>query len=130
MLAGHVDGAAVLLVRLEDGFHAVSGTCTHYGGPLAAGLLVDGEIRCPWHHACFSLRTGAALRAPAFAPLTTWSTEVAGDTVFVRAQNAANPSSPPRLGTEPGRIVIVGGFLYRTPRSTRKTISTCGWDAR
>ncbi len=109
MLAGHADGAPVLLVRLEDGFHAVSGACTHYGGPLVEGLLVNGEIRCPWHHACFSLRTGAALRAPAFAPLATWSTEVVGDTVFVRAQNAATPSSPPRPGTEPGRIVIVGG---------------------
>lgn len=108
-LAGHVDGAAVLLVRLDDGFHAVSGTCTHYGGPLAEGLLVDGEIRCPWHHACFSLRTGAALRAPAFAPLATWRTEVVGDTVFVRAQNTATPASPPHRGTEPGRIVIVGG---------------------
>ena len=66
-LAGHVDGTAVLLARLDDGVHAVSGTCTHYGAALAEGLVADGEIRCPWHHACFSLRTGVALRAPAFA---------------------------------------------------------------
>jgi len=68
VLAGHVDGVAVLLAQLEDGIHAVSGTCTHYGAALAEGLVVDDEIRCPWHHACFSLRTGAALRAPAFGP--------------------------------------------------------------
>lgn len=109
MLAGHVDGVAVLLVRLDDGFHTVSGACTHYGGPLVEGLLVDGEIRCPWHHACFSLRTGAASRAPAFAPLATWRTEIVGDTVVVRAQDTATPASPPHQGTEPGRIVIVGG---------------------
>ena len=89
VLAGHVDGTAVLLARLDDGIHAVSGTCTHYGAPLAEGLVVDGEIRCPWHHACFSLRTGAALRAPAFAPLATWQTDIVGDMVFVRGEDTA-----------------------------------------
>jgi NADPH-dependent 2,4-dienoyl-CoA reductase/sulfur reductase-like enzyme/nitrite reductase/ring-hydroxylating ferredoxin subunit len=109
LLAGHVDGTPVLLTRLDDGFHAVSGTCTHYGAPLADGLVVHDEIHCPWHHACFSLRTGTALRAPAFAPLATWHTEVIGDTVFVRAQEQAPRSSLPRPRLQPERIVIVGG---------------------
>lgn len=109
VLAGHVDGAPVLLARLDDGIHAVDGACTHYGAPLAGGLVVDGEIRCPWHHACFSLRTGAALRAPAFAPLARWRTVIVGDTVFVRGQDttARPPRPPPR--NQPERIVIIGG---------------------
>ncbi|MNB77572.1 3-phenylpropionate/cinnamic acid dioxygenase ferredoxin--NAD(+) reductase component [Pseudomonas fluorescens] len=110
VLAGHVDGSPVLLVRMDDGLHAVSGLCTHYGAPLADGLVVDDEIRCPWHHACFSLRTGAALRAPAFAALATWRVEIVGETVFVRTgETAARPSRPRAPHSQPGRIVIIGG---------------------
>nr|WP_166568986.1 FAD-dependent oxidoreductase [Pseudomonas sp. R5(2019)]NBA95485.1 FAD-dependent oxidoreductase [Pseudomonas sp. R5(2019)] len=110
VLAGHVDGSPVLLVRMDDGLHAVSGLCTHYGAPLADGLVVDDEIRCPWHHACFSLRTGAALRAPAFAALATWRVEIVGETVLVRAgETAARPSRPRAPHSQPGRIVIIGG---------------------
>lgn len=109
VLVGHVGGVAVLLARLTDGLHAVSGTCTHYGAPLAEGLVVGEEIRCPWHHACFSLRTGAALRAPAFAPLATWHTEIVGDSVFVSAQNALKPQGVALERQAPERIVIIGG---------------------
>lgn len=109
VLAGHVDGVPVLLTRLDDGLHAVGGACTHYGAPLAEGLVAGNQIRCPWHHACFSLRTGAALQAPAFMPLSRWHTEIVGDRVFVRAQAPAIPPAPPRRQSEPERIVIVGG---------------------
>lgn len=114
VLAGHVDGTPVLLARLADGVHAVSGSCTHYGGPLAEGLRVGEEIRCPWHHACFSLRTGQALKAPAFAPLACWQVEVAGGKAFVRAAlpapgPAPGPASFVHAGQTPRRIVLVGG---------------------
>jgi NADPH-dependent 2,4-dienoyl-CoA reductase/sulfur reductase-like enzyme/nitrite reductase/ring-hydroxylating ferredoxin subunit len=109
VLAGHVDGEAVLLARLDDGLHAVGGACTHYGAPLAEGLVANGEIHCPWHHACFSLRTGAALKAPAFAPLSRWKVETVGDRVFVRERDET-PSTPPApIASSPQRIVIVGG---------------------
>ncbi len=111
VLAGHVDGAPVLLSRLHDGIFAVGGACTHYGAALAEGLVVDGGIRCPWHHACFSLRTGAALKAPAFAALTTWRVEIVGDEVFARAAVDTADTKPAvaHARVDPDRIVIVGG---------------------
>ena len=66
MLLGHVGEDAVLLARQGDEFFAIGATCSHYSGPLAEGLMAGDTVRCPWHHARFSLRTGEAIGAPAF----------------------------------------------------------------
>src|SRR6266498_698291 len=89
MLGGHADGEAVLLVRRGGEIYAIGGTCTHYGGPLAEGLLVGDTVRCPWHHACFDLRTGEALRAPALAPVACWTVEQRDGKIFVRGAREA-----------------------------------------
>src|SRR5665213_2640182 len=79
MLLGHALGEPVLLARRGDEVFAIGAICTHYGAPLEQGLL-DGEtVRCQWHHARFSLRTGEALRAPALDPLSVWRVEQVRD---------------------------------------------------
>jgi NADPH-dependent 2,4-dienoyl-CoA reductase/sulfur reductase-like enzyme/nitrite reductase/ring-hydroxylating ferredoxin subunit len=108
LLAGHAGEDAVVLARRGDEFFAVAATCTHYGGPLAEGLTVGDTVRCPWHHACFSLRTGEALHAPALAPVACWSVERKDGKVFVRGKAAPRPAVTPTRDA-PRRIVIVGG---------------------
>ena len=138
MLLGHAQGEPVLLARRGDEVFAIGAICTHYGAPLEQGLLDGDTVRCQWHHACFSLRTGEALRAPALNPVSHWRVEhwhreevrdVArqftpvetpvgsvyvqekfGGTVYVREklESVSRPPQPLTVGI-PGSIVIVGG---------------------
>ncbi|RWA51352.1 pyridine nucleotide-disulfide oxidoreductase [Cupriavidus sp. UYMSc13B] len=109
MLTGQVGGEPVLLVRRGDALFALGATCTHYGAPLADGLLVGDTIRCPWHHACFSLRTGEVLGPPAQDPLKCWRVEQQDGKAFVR--EALPAARPPRLALAqlPESVVIIGG---------------------
>jgi len=109
MLVGRVDDEEVVLARRGDEIFAVSAHCTHYHGPLADGLVAGDTVRCPWHHACFSLRTGEALRAPALDPIACWRVERAGNTVFVREKIPAPLPVKPSSRNIPDTVVIVGG---------------------
>jgi NADPH-dependent 2,4-dienoyl-CoA reductase/sulfur reductase-like enzyme/nitrite reductase/ring-hydroxylating ferredoxin subunit len=108
-LLGHVGDQAVLLVRAGAEIFAIDAHCSHYHGPLAEGLVVGDSIRCPWHHACFDLRTGEAARAPALTPLAVWQVEREGDRIFVRQKRDAPKQHRKGSVDGPGRIVIIGG---------------------
>jgi apoptosis-inducing factor 3 len=111
MILGRVGEDDVVLARAGTELFAIRAQCSHYRGPLVEGLIVGDTVRCPWHHACFSLRTGEALRAPALDPIPRWRVERDGDRIFVREKlPAANPASAPgSAGQAPSSIVIVGG---------------------
>jgi apoptosis-inducing factor 3 len=111
IVQGRMGSDPAILLRRGDEFFAVGAQCTHYHGALAAGLVVNDTIRCPLHHACFSLRTGEALRAPALDPIACWRVERSRDKIFVR-EKLPEPK-PKALGASasspPASVIIVGG---------------------
>lgn len=113
MLVGHVAQSPVVIARRGQELFAIDATCTHYGGPLGEGLLVGETVRCPWHHACFSLRSGEALAAPALAPVHCWRIERASGMVRVHERvdsKSQHQAVTPRAASATAeRIVILGG---------------------
>ena len=107
VLLGQVDGQAVLLCRTQrDDVYAVAASCTHYGGPLAEGIVVGRQIRCPWHHARFDLRTGEPVGAPALTALPCFRVEQKNGLVSVRGR--VEPPARASAAYAPAAVVIVG----------------------
>jgi len=105
-LPGHAGGEPVMLVRTAAGIRAVGAVCTHYSGPLAEGLVVGETVRCPWHHACFDLRSGEAVGAPAMDRIACYEVLQRGDRISVGEKMPAVPvPAPPG---SPATIVIAG----------------------
>ncbi|HET6318877.1 MAG TPA: Rieske 2Fe-2S domain-containing protein [Chloroflexota bacterium] len=81
------DGQKVLLVLLKQGSSvlALSGVCSHWGGPLAEGKLLDGDcVECPWHGSQFSMRDGHVVQGPATAPQPVFEARLRNGQVEVR----------------------------------------------
>jgi apoptosis-inducing factor 3 len=110
ILVGRVGQDRVFAWRKGDLFRAYGAVCPHLGGPVDEGLITNGAIRCPWHHACFDLMSGAAKAAPAFDALTRYPVEIRKEQF---ALGTALPSSPTlsaaSANPSQGVMAIVGG---------------------
>src|SRR5262245_54018429 len=108
MLVALVGKDQVLVIKGGNEYFAVAALCTHYHGPLVEGLLVDGTVRCPWHHSCFDLKTGAVKRGPALDPLDRWQVDQQGDRIFVRRKSQPAGNASRAADKQPDSVVIVG----------------------
>src|SRR4051794_37370402 len=110
LVAGHVGQDPAMLARRGTEWFAIGAVCSHYSGPLPEGLMVGDTVRCPWHHACFSLRTGQVLRPPALNDVPCWRVERQGEMVYVREKiPAARTGDAPRPAQGgPKSVLIVG----------------------
>ncbi len=115
LLLGHADGEPVMLTLSGRELVGLGAVCTHYGGPLCEGLIVGDTLRCPWHHAAFSLRTGKTLRPPAYRDLPRWNTEERDGKVFVTGKRPqpddgiASSTAMRQRSSAAESVVIVGG---------------------
>jgi NADPH-dependent 2,4-dienoyl-CoA reductase/sulfur reductase-like enzyme len=87
-------------------YFAIAATCTHYGGPLAEGLMVDCTVRCPLHHARFDLRTGEAIAAPALNDVACYRIEKRGEQFLVTGKIDKKTEHRPK--SSPDSVVIIG----------------------
>src|SRR5262245_16283568 len=132
-LLGHALGEPVLIARVGEEFFAVGATCSHYGGPLAEGIIHGNQVRCPWHHACFDLRSGEALRAPALSPIPCYTVERRDDRVVVKKKIERDPLSggypiANRSVPAPRTVVIVGAGAAGA--AAGEMLRRCGFDGR
>ncbi len=91
-LAGKVDGLDILLCRFGSEIAAVHNRCSHLGKPLAGGRIMGGQITCPFHSACFDLKTGAAISGPAVYGLHVFSVRVEAGKIFLDLRRRPNPA--------------------------------------
>jgi NADPH-dependent 2,4-dienoyl-CoA reductase/sulfur reductase-like enzyme/nitrite reductase/ring-hydroxylating ferredoxin subunit len=103
----------VLLARVDGRFHAVSAVCTHYGGPLAEGVLCGTRVMCPWHHAVFNVVNGDMVEPPALDALTCYDVRVEGEWVLVSVPEDDETRRTPEMvqrdtTTDSRQFVIIG----------------------
>ncbi|MGB9429014.1 MAG: FAD-dependent oxidoreductase [Gammaproteobacteria bacterium] len=128
LLAGHIGKDQALLVRRGGEIFATGAVCTHYHGPLAKGLVVGETIRCPWHHACFSLRNGEVLGSPALNPIPCWRVTQRDGKAYVREKLPvpARSLATQLVAKTPASVLIVGGGA--AGEAAASTLRFCGYD--
>ncbi|MGE4336040.1 MAG: non-heme iron oxygenase ferredoxin subunit [Pigmentiphaga sp.] len=85
--SAEVEGKRVGVYRIEGEYFAIGDICTHAFALLSTGFIEGDTVECPLHQACFSIKTGEALSAPATEPVETFPVRVEGDDVFVDVSN-------------------------------------------
>ncbi|XP_042298454.1 apoptosis-inducing factor 3-like [Sceloporus undulatus] len=136
-----VAGYPVVLVREHLQFWAVGGRCPHAGAPLSKGYLAPGRLRCPWHGACFNIRTGDIEEYPTLDCLPAFKVAVDGGQVYITARlkdlersrrlkamserNPLNPQTVLLLGAGPASLTCAEtlrqeGFTGRIIMVTRE----------
>ena len=84
MLLATVGQERVVVGRCSEGLFAFSDHCTHRGGPLSDGALVECTVQCPWHGSQFDIRTGRVVSGPAEEKIDTHLVEIRAGEVYIK----------------------------------------------
>jgi nitrite reductase/ring-hydroxylating ferredoxin subunit len=88
-----LDGIEILLVRYGPNIFALHNKCTHLGQPLAGSRIMGGQIICPFHGACFDIKTGAAISGPAVSPVPIFPVQLRDGGIFVNVRKHTRTTS-------------------------------------
>jgi nitrite reductase/ring-hydroxylating ferredoxin subunit len=81
-----VEGKAIALFNLEEGYHAIDDTCPHRGGPLSTGPVEGQVVTCPWHGSKFDVRSGDVITAPARTGVSSYRVRVSGSDIEMEVE--------------------------------------------
>ncbi|MCA9192616.1 MAG: non-heme iron oxygenase ferredoxin subunit [Planctomycetales bacterium] len=79
-----IEGRFVVIVRLGSSVYCLDDVCTHDGGTLGDGQLIDGCLECPRHGARFDVCSGEAVCMPATEPTQNHEVKLEDDTIWVK----------------------------------------------
>jgi nitrite reductase/ring-hydroxylating ferredoxin subunit len=79
-----VKGIDVALINSGGQFYAIGNECTHAGGSLGEGDLVEeNQIECPLHGSIFDITTGEVVMGPADEPVPSYDVKVENGVISV-----------------------------------------------
>jgi len=106
-----LEGQGIVLARVNGTYYAFGGNCSHYGAPLDEGVLSDHTLICPWHHACFDVRSGLRLQPPALNDVPHYPVRIESDQVIVSLpqDNETEPQGKADPADERVFVIVGGG---------------------
>src|SRR5205085_1707092 len=110
MIRLELEGKPVVIACTDGQYYAFGGNCPHYGAPLDKGVLKGSTLMCPWHHACFDVRTAVRLEPPSLNDLARFPVKQDGSGILVTLPN--DNERQPQGKADPSdrrHFVIVGG---------------------
>lgn len=78
-----IENRRVILARLNGDIYALENLCTHDGGDMSEGKIIDGQLQCPRHGALFDIKTGDATQMPAVMGINTFDVKIENGDVLV-----------------------------------------------
>ena len=93
----------IVLVRQGERVHAMGARCSHAGGPLDQGWVLDGTLVCPWHGSRYDLETGQPSSGPSTCPQPRYAVRLRAGMVEVKREQ------------EPGDQVVTTDTLAQRP---------------
>ena len=105
---------SILLARVDGQYYALGAHCSHYGGPLAKGVLSDHHVICPWHQTYFDIVTGNVEEPPGLNAVRHYDLRIEGQDVIVTIpEDISNGPAMEMGGYSPEldrrTFVIIGG---------------------